>query len=548
MKTKIAFVIFLCCIIGLGAGLGYKKKEFVEYSNAQVLTGDDIEILKEEYRDEITLKMMASCSSTLNSDWENNKFFKRMEKMTGVSFNFDNVFLEGMYKQKKPLAFTSEETMPDVFFKAFFTSQDEITYGANKQIISLNKLIDEYAPNIKKILDDNPIIRRCITTPDGNIYALPTMYLNTPNDGIMRGFWWINQQWLEDVGYVDAEGNIKLPTTVQELYEVLTLFKQHKCGDDKNAYPLVVCGSTELFNLMSIFGLDFTQYFVQADENDKVIFGPQTENFKNAMQWLHKFVAEGLINPDWNTFTESKRYSYAQKDVYGMYMAASPMYVSGAKRLKQFITLNPLVTVDFKTKEKFNYTPFWSAMNPVERGCFAISSTCQYPELAIKWIDILYNTELPYWIWAINGQEGQEWEWVDKTHTQWRSRISAAEYAERMKDTIVQPGDGMPYAVDETFFDKEVTNNADYVRQQRNKQMAQGKINYPMVYIGKEDLKTFSLLSTNINKHVAEFIAKSIQYGISDGEFEEFKASFSEYRMDEYMGILQEAYNNFYGI
>ena len=533
MKTKLAFIIFLCCVVMMGAGLGYSKKEFVEYSNAHVLTGDNLEILKEEYRDEITLKMMASCSSTLNSDWENNKFFKRMNKLTGVNFNFDNVFLEGMYKQKKPLAFTSEETMPDVFFKAFFTSQDEITYGANKQIISLNKLIDQYAPNIKRILDENPIIRRCITTPDGNIYALPTMYLNTPNDGIMRGFWWINQKWLEDV-------DMGMPSTVQELYEVLKAFKEQKCTD-KNAYPLVICGSTELFSLLPIFGLDFSQYFVQANSNDVVEFGPAKDEFYNALQWLNRFFEEGLINPDWNTFTESKRYSYAQNDVYGMYMSASPLYVSGAKRLKQFITLDPLTS-------ELHDTAFWSAMNPVERGCFAISSTCQYPELAIKWIDILYDTTQPYWIWAINGQEGQEWEWVDKTKTQWRSTISAAEYAERMKDTIVQPGDGMPYAVDETFFDKEVTNNADYVRQQRNKQMAKGKINYPMVYIGKDDLRTFSLLSTNINKYVAEFIASSINSGITQSDFNSFKASLSGYRMDEYMGILQKAYNNFYGI
>ncbi|MBQ8406410.1 MAG: hypothetical protein IJY38_00685, partial [Clostridia bacterium] len=346
--------------------------------------------------------------------------------------------------------------------------------------------------------------------------------------------------WLLEIGAVDGQGNPALPTTVQGLYEILKEFKRVKCSDE-NAYPLVICGSTELFNLLSIFGLDFSQYFVQADENGTVVFGPQTDKFYNALNWLNKFYTEGLINPDWNTFTESKRYSSAQKDLYGMYMSASPMYVSGAKRIEQFITLDPLTS-------ECHDEAFWSAMNPVERGCFAITSTCQYPELAIKWIDIIYNTENPYWIWAINGEEGREWEWVDTTKTQWRSRISAAEYAETMKDTIVQPGDGMPYAVDETFFDKEITNNADYVRQQRNKQMAKGKVNYPLVYIGKNDLRTFSLLSTNINKHVAEFIASSINGGITQESFATFKASFSEYRLDEYMGILQKAYNDFYGI
>ena len=97
-------------------------------------------------------------------------------------------------------------------------------------------------------------------------------------------------------------------------------------------------------------------------------------------------------------------------------------------------------------------------------------------------------------------------------------------------------------------FDKETTNNAQYVRGQRNRQMARGKVNYPLVYINKNDLKTFSLLSTNITNHVAEFMASSINGGITQESFASFKASFSGYRMDEYMGILQKAYDDFYGI
>ena len=33
----------------------------------------------------------------------------------------------------------------------------------------LNKLIDQYAPNLKRFLAENETIRKAITAPDGNI-------------------------------------------------------------------------------------------------------------------------------------------------------------------------------------------------------------------------------------------------------------------------------------------------------------------------------------------------------------------------------------------
>lgn len=541
MKRFIALLLCLCLTVCAAAGC--RKRERKEYSHTEVLNDiDDYPIIKDEYKDSVVLKIMGSSSATISSDWANNKFFKRMYDLTGVKFNFDNVFLENMYKQKKGLVFTSDDSMPDIFFKAFFNNYDEVTYGTSGQLLSLNKLIKDYAPHIQQLLDDYPIIKRCITTTDGNIYALPTIYTNTPSSSIMRGFWWIDKEWLTEVGEINPDGSPKLPETIEDLYRVLTKFK-NKCAASGSAfaYPLVICGMSELMNLFPIFGLDVSQYFVQAGANGNLQFTPQTENFKVALSWFRKFFEEGLINPDWNTFTETKKYTYGRTgNIYGMYQSASPAYVSGTDKVERFITVNPMTS-------EINDEKFWSATYPLERGCFAISSTCQYPELAMRWIDTLYDTSSDYWIWAIDGKEKVEWQWTDPEKTQWKSLISDSEYAERMKNTIVQPGDGMPYAVDEKFFDKETTNSSSYVRPQRNRQMAYGKVSYPMVYFGKSDLKTLSGLSSDIDTYVKRFVASSVNEGMTEQGWREFSA-FNDMGLSEYLSILQKAYDNFYGI
>ena len=49
-------------------------------------------------------------------------------------------------------------------------------YGMEGAFMPLNDLIEEYAPDFKKILDENPDIKGAITAADGNIYQIPFVY------------------------------------------------------------------------------------------------------------------------------------------------------------------------------------------------------------------------------------------------------------------------------------------------------------------------------------------------------------------------------------
>ena len=63
-------------------------------------------------------------------------------------------------------------------------------YASQGMLIPLEDMIDEYMPNLKKILDENPQYRKQITAPDGHIYSLPTINELNPTT---HDKWFINR-------------------------------------------------------------------------------------------------------------------------------------------------------------------------------------------------------------------------------------------------------------------------------------------------------------------------------------------------------------------
>lgn len=520
--------IMLCTVVACGNGKDNKKEL---PSNPQVLTENGVyPLLKDEYKGDIKLKVMAANNAAINPDWSKNKFFIRMEELTSVKFDFE-VYGDDMYLEKKNLALATGKNLPDVFIKANFNNYDEVTFGG-KTIRALNDLIDNYAPNIKRLLDENPIIRKLITTTDGNIYSLPTMYTNLP-EGIeynMRGFLWINQDWMTEL-------DLEMPTTPEEFIEVMREFKRRKCVA-QGAYPLVIAGLDELFFLFNFFGLDLVQYWVQGQENGELLFGPKTEQFKRALEFIKTMVDEGLMNGNWSTLTPTEvSATGASGDYYGCFVTAAPQYVVGYNKMYQYTTLDPI--------SETGENGFWGALYPVQRGCFSITTACQYPELAMRWIDTLYDTTAPYGLWAIIGEENEEWKWLDEEHTQWKSTVSDQEYATVMATTIIQTGDGMPYAVDESFWAKQKTDTDLYTRPLRDKQMKKGKAMFPYVYFNSTELREMSDLAADINSYITRYIADVIS---GKKNLSSDWTSFIEFRklgLDRYMEILQGRYDEF---
>ena len=167
-----------------------------------------------------TLTMLTSAPAISEQDPNKRLIFKRLEEETNVHIDW-TCYPDDQYCDKKILALSKKNTLPDVVFNAAMSNYDLLRYSKQGVIVAVEDLIDQYMPNLSKILDENPEYRKMITAPDGHIYSFPWIEeLGSGKEAIqaVADIPFINKKWLDELG-------LEVPTTTDELVEVLKAFR-----------------------------------------------------------------------------------------------------------------------------------------------------------------------------------------------------------------------------------------------------------------------------------------------------------------------------------
>lgn len=165
----------------------------------------------------IELDIFAGKSATTADDWNDVLVLNKYEEMTNIDITWNQVPADGLL-EKRNLALGSDD-LPDVFYAATMPVADIQKYGLQGSFIPLNDLIEEHAPNLNKILDEHPDIKKGLTFPDGNIYSFPTIYSPDFTSLLIGAKPWIKQDWLDELGMDN-------PETTDELYDFLKAVKE----------------------------------------------------------------------------------------------------------------------------------------------------------------------------------------------------------------------------------------------------------------------------------------------------------------------------------
>ncbi|NMO95462.1 extracellular solute-binding protein [Paenibacillus lemnae] len=228
--------------------------------------------------------------------------YKKKEELTGIKTKFTHPPLGQQKDQFNLLVSTNE--LPDIIY---YNWADAIG-GPEKmiedgRIIRLNELIDQYAPNLKKIIDSDPDVKKQISLDDGTIYMFPLMKLdalklNATSGLIMR------KDWLDKLG-------LEAPTNIDEWYTVLKAFKEKDPNGNGKADELPFTGNWGPGNLTKLH--DFAPAFgvvggFQMKDN-KVAFGPIEPGYKDFLETMAKWYSEGLIDPEIMT-NDGKAFDY----------------------------------------------------------------------------------------------------------------------------------------------------------------------------------------------------------------------------------------------
>jgi putative aldouronate transport system substrate-binding protein len=304
---------------------------------------------------------------------------QRYEQMSGIKVNWEVVPTDG-FTERVNLVMASN-SMPDAIMKGV---PDITKTSADGSIIDLTDLIEKYSTGIKELYRQYPAARQASMSPDGKIYALPTINTLEPNRTGHRNLW-INKVWLDRLG-------LKAPSTLDEFVEILRAFRDKDAngnGNPSDEIPYVVEYSggdrgarVDLF--LNIWGIATNMgYGYTAVINDKVsIFATSTE-YREVLQFMNILWKEKLLDNAIYTQTADVSLSKFNSSVSGCFgLSSDDLW---AQYAADYIPLPP--------PKRGNITPL-IGLGPVHGGnAFVITKADKNPEITLRWIDYFYTDE-----------------------------------------------------------------------------------------------------------------------------------------------------------
>lgn len=364
--------------------------------------------------EDVTLTIGLS-PSPLTTDYENNYITQMVEEKTGVKLDFMFLPTDGTEaKQKLSLMVAGGETLPDILVLGLSDSE-RFTYGSQGYFLPLNDYLENDAYYWNESMDkwatpkQKEDVVKYAASADGNIYAYPQFYCDPADASAL--YMSINKVWLDNLG-------LEVPTTTDELYNVLKAFKEQDAngnGNPDDEIPLI--GHTGWMGNVNLFLMNAFQYDAFAGdfgyqlnvEDGKVTAPFVTDAYREGLRFIRKLVSEDLLSA----------LSYSQKDselkaimqapadqdtTVGVLVGhPSPMFGSEVPRTLDYVGI-PALTGPDGTR----WAPFGLQLGSY---WFHITADCKNPELAFRVMDACAETTLSMSIRF--GVEGENWVYVD---------------------------------------------------------------------------------------------------------------------------------------
>ncbi len=401
-------------------------------------------------------------------------------------------------------------------------------YATSGAFVALDPLIDEYAPDIKKFLDDNPNLRKMITEGDGHIYFLPRFEQGDAAQG-----WYIRQDWLDKLG-------LEQPKTVDEFYEVLKAFRDRDPNgngeQDEIPYFHRQKNLNALYNLMGI-----CTGFSYNEKTGHVEHGSYTEAYKNAVKTVAQWYKEGLIDREIFTRGNNAREELLGNNTGGIthdWFTSTDGYnqkLEGSVPGINFAAFPPPADVNGVQWEET------SRAQSTLKG-WGIASSNEHPIETIKYFNFWY-TDAGYRL-ANYGVEGTHYDLVDgkpvfkqeflnttksMTEAWWSDGIAL--YIGYVQDFDAEKQWMSPITVD--AFDMYVSNK--YIREA-----------FPLLSFTEDEQKVITAKWSAIETYMKEQEQKWI-FGTDDVDatFDQYMAQCKQLGMDEVLAVYDAAYERY---
>lgn len=338
-------------------------------------TQDGEKVSTESAKISMWMSMPGNASITSMAE---NEMFKELQKQTNVEITFEHP-ATGTAKEQFNLMLATGD-VPDVIFNASWS--DNISKVIQAGIaVPLDDMLEEFAPNYLKVLNENPEVKKQLTADDGHIYVLPHLRLNQYRTA---GGLIIRQDLLDKVG-------MQAPETLDEWETVMKAFK-----DAGVAYPFVATkfditgiNSTDLSSL-SIFATAYGMVPGFYIKDGKVQYGSIQQDYKLFLERMAKWYKEGLLDPD--SFTNDSVKAKVTNGKGGAFFGYIGGNIGGYKApLQENVKDGSFASVQYPVLNKGEEPQFtdraweWASYGAI------ITSSNKYPKETLRMLDYLYS-------------------------------------------------------------------------------------------------------------------------------------------------------------
>lgn len=345
--------------------------------------------------------------------------YKPMENTPGAEFGSDKAILENVqnyflentgvkfvshllpgrqYAEALNMAIAAGEKM-DFFYASGFERNGYVK--AKLYMPITQEMLDTYAPNAKKMWEGSwPVMK----DNDGNYVAIPR------NEAVGRHYpTWIRTDWLDKYG-------LKMPTTIEELEEVLKVFKEKKPGGPETI-PMITGAGDNLnmvrYALMGGWvepGYSMGGWLDEAD--GKVKPAELHPGYKDFLAKMHDWYEKGYIFKESFTMNNSGLRKLMQTGKVGVASYWGSAIGIGYEVVKEVDPEAVYVVVPgIKGPAGWIETTGKSGDNG-----WMISKDCKNPVELLKAIDFMYSEPEQYVVTEL-GIKGEQWDWTDESKT-----------------------------------------------------------------------------------------------------------------------------------
>lgn len=337
---------------------------------------------------------------SVGANWNNmqDDVGKEITKMTGVTLDAETEV--GGSAQKLALMATSGQ-YPDLL-SATGDLNKFVDAGA---MIDLTDLIDQYAPNIKKLFGDQ-FKRLRYSNEDRAIYAIPTYSAVDGKNFNAGGGFELQHRAVKEAGYPSIK-------TLQDYEDVIKSYLEKHPTDDKGNKNIGLSLNGDdwhMYITVTNPAAETTgksgdgEYYINPKTNE-AIYHFRTEGEKEYFKWLNHMNNVGLLDKD--SFVQ-KNDEYLAKIASGRVIGLTDAdwgYADGERVLKKDSKLDqtyghyPVMVSDKYKDNRLQSTGFMAGWG------IGITKECKDPVRAIKFLDFLASEQGQILLnWGIEGK------------------------------------------------------------------------------------------------------------------------------------------------